>query len=111
MENWEIRRALQDKARKELEAIDKISHEKKQRLTLCEFVGGKYNGAVVSEYYVETTMCNGRHSPDESETRNRGGCVHHAVLDNVPEVEGYTSMWDGDRIRYESWDVYNMMCN
>lgn len=111
MMDWEKRHAEMEKHRQELEAIDKISHEKKQRLTMCEFVGGKLNGAVLSEFYVEKNLCNGKHNPDETPAREYGGCVHHAVLDNVPEVDGYTCMWDGDKIRYETWEVYNMMCD
>ena len=86
-----------------------MTHEQKQKLTACVFVGGIHNGKRMSEWDVENTLCNGKHTPNESEARARGGCVHRWELDDVPEVEGYTSMWDGGMIRYESWDVYDLM--
>ena len=92
--------------REELEALP---HDEKQKRTQCIFVGGEYNGLHCTEEYVEQHLCSGDHTMDWSEERAQGGCVPYPVLDNVPEVKGYTDMWDGDKIRYESWDVYDMM--
>jgi len=88
-----------------------MTHEEKQRTTLCEFVGGQYHGLRCTEEYVEQNLCSGDHGPDWSEDRKMGGCVPREELDLVPEVKGYTFMWDGNHIRYETWEVYNMMFN
>lgn len=73
------------------------------------FVGGKYNG---QEIIVKDLI----HLPefvefdkDLSVSRNKGVLVKRAELDSLPIIEGYTSMWNGDSIRYESWEVYNSM--
>ena len=100
-----------DTLRLSLEAMDKTDHDRKQKSTRCEFVGGSLHDLTCSEYHVEHHLCNGQHIPDDSSVREQGGCTHYAVLDNVPEVDGYTPMWDGYGIRYESWDVYNSMFN
>lgn len=92
-----------------LEAIE--DHAEKQRQTMCIFIGGQYNGLHCTEAHVEATMCNGKHSRDWSEDRAFGDIVPHKVLDNVPEVDGYTHMWDGGEIRYETWEVYNTLSN
>ena len=103
-EHWE-------KIRKHLEEIDLEDHEQKQMLTMCFFVGGEYDGKYMTEWQVEQNLCNGKHGSDDKEIRENGGCTHYAVLDNVPEVEGYTFMWDGGMIRYETWEVYDAMFN
>ena len=86
-----------------------MTHEQKQKMTACVFVGGIYNGQRMSEFDVEQKLCNGKHGSNDAEIRANGGCTHRWELDDVPEVDGYTFMWDGGEIRYESWDVYNMM--
>lgn len=97
------------------EELQALPHDEKQNRTRCIFVGGEHNGFTCTEAYVEQHLCNGKHSPDWSGERNNPAShmpvVPYAVLDNVPEVSGYTHMWDGDKIRYETWEVYNMMCN
>ena len=98
-----------DGYRKGLEDLDLHDHIEKQKRTLCHFVGGVYHGQHMTEYQVELLYCNGKHNSDDKEIRANGGCTHYAVLDNVPEVEGYTMMWDGGMIRYETWDIYKMM--
>lgn len=96
--------------RKGLEALDKQDHKAKQRLTMANFVGGIHNGKRMSEAQVELLLCNGKHSADLSRERDAGGCVHHAVLDNCPMVDGYLSpMWDGGELRYETQEVYDML--
>ena len=73
------------------------------------FVGGRYNGMVVTAEELEA-MGNGRRSEDLSELRARGCLVHRAELDNQPLVDGYLSpMWDGGRLRYETYEVYDML--
>jgi len=74
----------------------------------CVFVGGKYNGwkPDVSEVW---KIADGM-TEDLSEIRKQGGCVHMAELDNQPTVSGYCGpMWDGGKLRYETWDVYDML--
>ena len=99
-------RTEEEAIRIELESLD---HTEKQHRTVCEFVGGAYDGLVCTEEYVEQNLCNGDHTMDWSAERAQDGCVPYAVLDNVPVVSGYTDMWDGGRIRYETWDVYDML--
>ena len=50
-------------------------------------------------------------SDDMSEQRNAGACVHRAELDNQPKLEDYCGpMWDGDGLRYETWELYHALC-
>jgi len=100
-----------DKERAIREELEALPHDEKQRRTMCEFVGGEHNGFRCTEEYVEQNLCSGEHSMDWSEERENGGLVPYPVLDNVPEVKGYTHMWDGDKIRYETWAVYDAMYN
>ena len=110
MENWERIHAHHERIREDLERIDREDHAIKQMLTMCHFVGGKHNGVRMTEAQVEKDLCNGKHSEDLSEARNAGGCVHHAVLDNCPMVDGYLSpMWDGGELRYETQEVYDAL--
>lgn len=75
------------------------------------FAGGRYNGLEIdTQVILESNLWNGELTEDLSEIRARGGCVHRAELDNQPMVDGYLSpMWDGDGIRYETWEVYDML--
>lgn len=74
----------------------------------AEFVGGRYDGRVMDVSEVEK-FCTG-HTEDLSAVRARGGLVHMAELDNQPTVEGYCGpMWDGGKLRYETWEVYEML--
>lgn len=75
------------------------------------FVGGRYNGLVMdTEDILNSVIWNGELTEDLSEVRARGGWVHRAELDNQPMVDGYLSpMWDGDGIRYETQEVYDML--
>ncbi len=71
------------------------------KATVC---GGKLAGT----YEVEELwkFANGK-SEDLTELRNRGCCVHRAELDNQPELPGYAGpMWNGDGLRYETWELY-----
>ena len=86
-----------------------MTHAEKQARTECYFVGGPYDGFHCTEDYVERNLCNGEHGSNDEEIRKNGGCTHRAELDDVPEVNGYTFMWDGNCIRYETWEVYDMM--
>lgn len=110
MDRWELRRAHFERIREDLERIDKEDHATKQMLTMAVFVGGIHDGKCMTEAQIEKELCNGKHSEDCSEARNAGGCVHHAVLDNCPMVDGYLSpMWDGGMLRYETWEVYDQL--
>ena len=108
--DWQKLHEHHEHLRKHLEELDAEDHATKQMLTMCHFVGGIYDGRYMTEWQVETQLGNGKHSADLSEARARGGCVHHAVLDNCPMVDGYLSpMWDGGMLRYETQEVYDMM--
>lgn len=79
----------------------------------CEFVGGPMAGTMPLERAEKLTT---ERSEDLSEIRKRGGLVHRAELDNKPVFKGYAGpMWDGMRgpdravLRYETWEVYDMM--
>ena len=70
-----------------------------------------YGGKLAGTYNVEDLwkFSNGK-SEDLSELRNRGACVHRAELDNQPTLPDYCGpMWDGDGLRYETWEVYEQM--
>lgn len=47
---------------------------------------------------------------DRSDERNMGVLVHREELDNLPKFEGFLGpMWDGNRVRYETQEVYNAL--
>lgn len=75
------------------------------------FAGGRYNGLEIdTQVILESNLWNGELTEDLSEIRAGGGCVHRAELDNQPKVNGYLGpMWDGDGIRYETQEVYDML--
>ena len=75
------------------------------------FAGGRYNGLEIdTQVILESNLWNGELTEDLSEIRARGGWVHRAELDNQPKVNGYLSpMWDGDGLRYETQEVYDML--
>ena len=75
------------------------------------FVGGKYNKMCVDVIDIYTNgMWNGKVSPNYTEQRQRGACVPRKELDNQPKVNGYLGpMWDGDKLRYETQEVYDML--
>lgn len=85
---------------------------------ICEFVGGMVNGKR-SMPLEEAEDLTEKRSEDLSEIRAMGGLVHREELDNKPVFDGFCGpMWDGTRrngevavLRYETWDVYNMMCD
>jgi hypothetical protein len=73
------------------------------------FVGGKYHRQLMEIEEVEK-ISNGTRSHDWSKERAAGGCVPRKELDNQPKVEGYLGpMWDGDKLRYETQEVYDML--
>ena len=75
---------------------------------IAVFVGGKYNGQEmpvekVWDFAVGVTE-------NLSKVRAKGGLVHRSELDDQPIVNGYCGpMWDGGKLRYETWDVYDML--
>ena len=76
------------------------------------FVGGKMHKIVIeTEDVIKQDLLKVlRYTDDLSLQRGRGELVHRKELDNQPIFEGYLSpMWDGDRLRYETQEVYNMM--
>lgn len=49
-------------------------------------------------------------SVDYSRERKNGVIVPREELDNQPTFEGFVGpMWDGDKLRYESYKTYEMM--
>lgn len=76
------------------------------------FAGGRYNGMTVevADIYVNG-MWNGLTSEDHSALRANGVIgVPRKELDNQPKVDGYLGpMWDGDGLRYETQEVYDML--
>lgn len=73
------------------------------------FVGGRFNG-VKCEIEDMLKFSNGRFSKDFSKEREQGLCVHRKELDNQPLFDDYLSpMWDGDKLRYETQEVYDML--
>lgn len=80
--------------------------------TRVVFVGGKYDGKLM-------TVKEARELPellgtecDLSEERSRGLCVHYPIFDNAPMFEGYVGPMAGGSetpLRYESWYVYENM--
>ena len=72
------------------------------------FVGGKYNRQVMEVEDV-LKISNGT-SKDWSTARKAGALVPRAELDNQPVVDGYLGpFWDGDKLRYETQEVYDML--
>ena len=77
---------------------------------LAVFVGGYLNGQVMTVEEVERKYGNGKLTPDYSIERAAGGVVPRKELDCQPKVDGYAGpMWDGDKLRYETWEVYDML--
>lgn len=77
---------------------------------MCHFVGGRLNGARIPVSEVCEKHCSGEYTEDLSAERARGALVHRAELDNQPKVKGYCGpMWDGGELRYETWEVYDML--
>lgn len=78
---------------------------------LYAFVGGKYDGQVMRRHEVEA-ISDGTLTENLSDARARGSWVHRAELDDQPQVKGYCGpMWDGGTLRYETWEIYNSMCD
>ena len=82
---------------------------------VCVFYGGRYDGKAVS--LEEAERMTEKRSEDLSEIRAMGGLVRKKELDNKPEFDGSCGpMWDGTMrgntigiLRYETWDVYDML--
>ena len=52
------------------------------------------------------------YTEDLTNLRKRGVLCHRAELDNQPIFEGYLSpMWDGDKLRYENQEAYDLLSN
>ena len=61
----------------------------------------------MKKYYVHSG-----YTADYTELRKAGAIVHRAELDNQPTFKGLCGpMWDGGMLRYEGWDVYEMLSN
>ena len=84
---------------------------------VCEFVGGPLDGYMPLDEAEKLTT---KRSRDWSKDRARGRWVPRQELDNRPEFDGYVGpMWGYTRtdvkgntvaiLRYETWEVYNML--
>lgn len=50
------------------------------------------------------------YTEDLTELRKKGCCVHREELDNQPTLVGLCGpMWDGGKLRYETWELYDLM--
>ena len=73
------------------------------------------NGKWISESYesIEELTKNYKvvgYTEDLTPLRASGALVHRAELDNQPKLENLCGpMWDGGMLRYESWDVYDLL--
>lgn len=76
----------------------------------ARFFGGILNGAEFKDVNdVHIISCIG-YTKDLSEIRKQGGFVCREELDNQPIFKGYLEpMWDGDGLRYETQEIYNIM--
>lgn len=76
------------------------------------FVGGKLNGCIIDTDEVikqKLLKCRG-YTKDLTIQRIFGESAHREELDNQPKFEGYIGpMWDGDKLRYETQSVYDLM--
>ena len=80
--------------------------------TRVVFVGGKYAGKVMTVGQVKILPEFRGYNADMTDERKCGYCVHHPIFDNAPRVEGYAGPMAGGEdtpLRYESWDMYEMM--
>lgn len=51
-----------------------------------------------------------KYTIDWTTERELGMCVPRAELDNQPMYKGWLGpMWDGDRLRYETQEVYDLL--
>lgn len=77
--------------------------------TKAYFYGGRYDGLVVTIDELENMDYDGR-TEDLSYARSRGAWVHRAELDDKPTFDDYAGpMWDDGQLRYETWDLYEIM--
>ena len=78
----------------------------------ARFVGGLLNGYVID---IDIVIENGmleivNYTDDLTELRSKGILVHRKELDNQPIFKGYLSpMWDGDMLRYETYEIYKIL--
>ena len=77
----------------------------------AHFVGGFLNNQMFADVNdaKKVIQCIG-YTEDLTEKRNQGILVRREELDNQPQFEGYLGpMWDGDCLRYETQEVYDML--
>lgn len=73
------------------------------------FVGGKYNGLMV-DHKTLMEMGNGQFTLRWSQCKEHNPLLLNLDLEDQPMVDGYLSpMQDGDRLRYETQEVYDLM--
>lgn len=80
--------------------------------TRVVFVGGKYNGMVTTVGAAKMLTAFRGFESDLSEERSHGVFVHHPIFDGAPKFSGYAGPMAGNEdtpLRYESWDMYEMM--
>jgi len=94
---------------KERKRKDKVFNAPFREDTLCVFVGGKFNGKVMTVAEARETVAVSGTSHDWSEDRKRGGGCPYPIFDNAPRFYGYMGPMAGTSscpLRYETSDVY-----
>lgn len=73
------------------------------------FVGGKYNGLMV-DHDTLMKMGNGQFTLRWSQLKQHNPLTINLDLEDQPMVDGYLSpMQDGNKLRYETQEVYDLM--
>lgn len=92
-----------------------VEYRKLEELTMLAIIVGvaKYSNKVFTvEQIKQLPEFKGSLTEDNTAYRKRGITCHRAELDNQPVLEGLCGpMWDGDKLRYETWEVYRSMSN
>lgn len=75
------------------------------------FVGGPYhNQEMTVEEIEKLPEFEGKYSDSYEEAYAQGAAVPRPELWNKPKVRGYAGpMWDSGKLRYETWEVYDML--
>jgi len=104
---WSMKQWQEEEKRKKVVFNSPFTDE-----TLCVFVGGRYDGKVMSvKELKEREECGKRH--DYSGVRKFGyPDTPYTILDNAPLVQGYLAPMAGTSgcpLRYETFEIYNQL--
>ena len=104
---WNMAKFREDEAKKEVVANKPFTDE-----TLCHFVGGKYDGKVMSVKEArELGLILGK-CEDNTFFRSRGVTCPYPIFDNAPRMSGYLGPFfeiSTCPFRYETSKVYEEM--